>query len=1282
MADIASHESSGKYNMCSSNKHIALARLITCIAVTYLVFTCPSAQAQVYNFKCEAYSKTPGNTSNTSGESTAAATNSSDGTCGATLPAGTPAKGSKAAIDNTYLDMCLNKKEVSGTRPQNCMAHKATRAKSPLDYNPWTYISVQQPHYADTPYKPPLADEANMYPDASDPNADIGWCNDSMQPYCADYPKESLALSARHPYLGQYYRGSSNTDLYTSRLSQVDPADTTNSCIPMILPRTGNPDPYDPLWMRAEIDNCANQYILARARFARRAFERQGSLPLVGDKAENLCQPLRLIPVADKDQEYIPSDYIRGAWTKLLVNPNHKMRSSSGILSFAESNSEPIYSNVGVKMWEVTSGGKTYSNKIYPPSQGARPFRCGPESNSPFGQICINGLVEQQVERIFDPSHPFSPRWDFKFNERDMLSPLTFGYGGDILNQVRCAGNNTNRYIKVDIMSWRAKKFWRNMLRRILINTVCYYLVIWVLRCWALCIGNKSGGSSGTQVSGQCCATNWGGRDSTQRIRIKISKWFKITIKFPTRICGKQTIAKLCEDVRKPVVPINTLKMRKSTIHNFPRGIPEGYKFTDYFGIHLPYMRCWDTGSECVTNNDKGDPMKTDGAKVAIVGAGRETQSCRIGGGDGQESKRTSIDFSGKVSWILLLEAFYDVAGSVMPTTPSADKITSGDTTDIDLASLETLDPTGTLGTVNEAVTKAETTVKQYEDQVNAYIDPYKKEANEFLDQTKAGVQDLGKGITQETQGWANGATEYYDENLRETVRNAQAGTKDFVNDTGKYLDETGTSLASSVSGVGNNVADIAGYLGSDKAADAIRSGTDKASGAILDGAIKAGTEVTADKLGERLNTAADKFADQTQTTLENRAKDALAPVTNTVTDIKNQAQGIQNDIKETSSDISQGRKDLLNYANQGAQLAGGINEAIKNNSAAIATSAVNSSEVVEVNAPETPNASNTNKAGGGSTPSVSDVASAAANAATAVVIDTVQDLYNATQMKARMKKTEPITSWSELKLYQARSARETGLNCLAKHELVFKQGTGEDMILGKTGAQYTRLVCDKTGDAQCDSLNLLRLNREKTIPWPSGWRGYAIEPTGNRRFPNSGSGAWGFDWGTTISNVIGSSLIGDIDTGERAEGLINEGEGGLEYALVGDIIIYDEDVTKSRLPYVAYVTETSNMNAGSTGSVDWVKAIAFNHGRFPDACGNTDAWGKGEEYTMYKNSLPYDVEKGLGTLGYHTKYCDDPRLSACIENLWNDVKLYFPGDDYRGLSPNAVYGAVSDLIN
>lgn len=913
--------------------------ILTLLLALSSMVVCDSAFAQVYNFRCEALT-------HLKGQSEASPSNPgstySDGECGANLPAGTPQKGSTADQDNTYLDLCINKKEVQGTRPQNCMAHKSTRTKSPFDFNPWYLISVQQPRYTNTAYKPPLG--YKQFPDPNRPDDDQGWCEGNLQPYCVNYPPESLTNTARHPYLGNLYRGATNTDVYSNRLSQIDPADTVNSCIPMILPTSGTPDPYDPFWMRAEIDNCANQYILTRARYARRAFEQQGALPLVGDKAENLCQPLRLIPINDKDQEYIPSDYIYGAWRKLLVDANYRMRDYGS--TFVSSNPEPQYSKIGVKIYSP--------NAIYPPRQGSTPFRCGQKSNEPFGNICINGLVEQQVERIFDPSHPFSPRWDFTYNDRDFYSLFTIPYGGDPLNQVRCAGNADDKIIKVDIMSFRASKFHWKVFRKILVNIVCYYLRILRWWCWRDmgCQRNTSGGRSGSNSSGQCCATNWGGRDVGGRLG--------------GIICGRNTMETICKDIRKNIVPINTLKMRKATLHNFPRGVPEGYRFTDYFGSHLPYLRCWDTGKECVTGDTEADPMKIAGSKVAIVGVGRETQSCRIGGGKGLKSSRTSVNFEGRVDYRLLLEAWIDLA---------------------------------------------------------------------------SGSADAGM----------------------------------------------------------------------------------------------------------------------------------------------------------------------------------------------------------------------------------------------------VQDIYDAATLKKRMKEAEPITSWSELKLYQARSARETGLNCLAKHELVFKQGTGEDIVLGRAGAQYTRLICDKDGgNEQCSSTNVLRMNREITMPWPMGWRGYASDPTENKRFPNAGTGVGGFNLGEKLSNWINNDLVGDIDTGERAPAasLIGDHEGGLDYALVGDIIIYDEDVTGARNPYLAYVTETSNLTAGSPNKLDWVKAIGFNHGKFLDACGNSDTWGKGEEYTMYKNDLPPDIKDGLAAVGYHTKSCDDPRLSACIENLWSDVKLYFPGQDYRGLSANAVLQVVDDMIN
>jgi hypothetical protein len=404
------------------------------------------------------------------------------------------AKNLVAPEDHRYDGLCLRNNEIQGSRPQVCMVHKrmpaipdgsstpvgkVLRTLSPLNLSPWYLISMQDP------------------------------------------------IKEYHPYYGPLYRGESNDASYRSRMSQPDPEDNVAGCIPQIKPQAGGTNPFDPFWMRAERDNCANQYILTRSRYARFVAEAVGErpLPVVAGREQSMCQPLRLIPLKPADQEYVPSDYIYNAWAKLLANPALLVRRG-------KAEAEPLYSRIGVEI------SKDPDNRIWPPTKDRTPFRCSNIAQRSFGKICLNGIVEAPVERILDPTHPFSPRWDYRGNERDTYSPWTIIYTQNplsILYGVRCAGDNLTRYFKVDMMSWRQKAFHRGIMRRLLWSIVCRYLIltfydIVTWECWDgkisifeieiltgvpwNCKKNTSGGQSGDNTSsqigydyGQCCAT-------------------------------------------------------------------------------------------------------------------------------------------------------------------------------------------------------------------------------------------------------------------------------------------------------------------------------------------------------------------------------------------------------------------------------------------------------------------------------------------------------------------------------------------------------------------------------------------------------------------------------------------------------------------------------------------------------------------------------------------------------------------------------------------------------
>jgi hypothetical protein len=686
---------------------------------------------------------------------------------------------------------------VKGSQPIDCMPYKTTRQFSPLDLSKWYLVSL-------------------MNPDKS-----------IREPYQEPLQEDVTSLNQGNPY-----RGGVNPLRHSQRL--VLPTATMQAgCAPelMVGPSGGGEaDPMDPVWMRKELDNCTNQYILQHSRFIRDVDDPSGNY--FGTDV-GLCQPFRLEvpPTRHELYEYLPTEYIGVAWVKLLMDESYQLR---GALNSAE----PHYQN-DTKV-EITK-------QIPIPANN-------------FGLITIEDLTENEngvnlhVEKIADPSHPFSPRWDYEVTDRS-FSPLTTIYGGNPTDATKCADD-----FQIDLLHFRKDYFETWMMTKIAFNIACFLDPTTPINCWRFfrCSGDEP-----------CCATDYDGRN-----------------KVPSLLCGP-SVRDICNYAGRPLSGINTLKMREATEENFPNGVPEGYKFSDYFGDHRPYMRCWDTNAECgqdrhIFQKDGEDYLynhdSTVGSEYAIMGAGREGENCAIGG---------------------------------------------------------------------------------------------------------------GKGI---------------------------------------------------------------------------------------------------------------------------------------------------------------------------------------------------------------------------------DVAN-----------------------------PDPISSWSELKLYYVRSMR-MGIKCIGQEPKLFKNLGTEEFILNRVGVTLHK--ARPTG-SNYDGRNTQAQETAAVIPyfWPLGWRGYVSDPDEAKRFPQ---------------------LFDDVSFEAQ----------GLDMAAPGDVLVFDQDVVMSgaegtwRNPYVAMVENVYNSFSRETEyttvmaeDYDFVKAVAHNHGKYVDACGNTDDMGMGEIFTMFKNALPPPYPTLLAETGTegedYTITCDDPRLSACVEPLWGEIKRF-----------------------
>lgn len=485
---------------------------------------------------------------------------------------------------------------VWGPQPSEPMPHKRTANVSPqVDFSPWYLTNLQMPKTAD-------------------PKARVS-------------PELEAMVGKYAPYVGAAYRGENDVLLFRQRINQAGEGTSIVTCERNIKPVGADPDPYDPAWARLEIDNCANQYILNHARFPMVVHEEAGAYRYINETA---CQTMRLMPLtAEEKEDYDPSRYLAEAWKRLFIDAKHRMADRPG-----PSPAEPDYASVGTHEHKGKFNLEISKAMAIPDCTETDPEAAVEKC---FGKIKINELIEKVPERIYDPSHPFSPRWDFEMSEREKYSPKTVLYdqlGAAGLYSVRCAGSavpwRAPGSIPVDIMNFRLEKkfngsnfhYWthRRIKGNIAAMTVLYIYDGSNLETWwdyFNCSADEP-----------CCSTAYDVDDTLPE-------------PFRTMLCGQPTYEDMCTYMSKPVAPLNVLKMRDATDTTvYPEGVPDGYKFSTYFGKHRPYMRCWDTGSECGSDTISPDLSSTTGANYALMGAGREEQSCTIGG-DGDRDTRT-----------------------------------------------------------------------------------------------------------------------------------------------------------------------------------------------------------------------------------------------------------------------------------------------------------------------------------------------------------------------------------------------------------------------------------------------------------------------------------------------------------------------------------------------------------------------------------------------------------------------------------------------------------------
>lgn len=483
-----------------------------------------------------------------------------------------------------------------------------------------------------------------------------------LSPYLYAYARDPDDKTK--PYTGFIYRGTQGDTTTTFDMvggggnNPNDQQKRLASCGDQLkFPGTASSTEDQAKMVRMQLDSCTNRYILQTAAGP---YQKEDANLLSGENADDPsklisltthCQPLEVKPppVGSTNQpEYDAGWYLNEAWTKLLQTPSHRGTYPNGGLAAKDPPHLP--------------DGVTLNSQLSPPNK--------------LSSVTLSQIAAVKFEEINDPSHPYSPRWDFENNERDKYSPRTAAYGTDIKNSTYCAGvredednknNNDNStgcltpdqdgktrsIVKVDILGYRNKPFDTGIMHRIVYNNTCFadqvefegplpaiiagsfcfdIISVWPLPgigrhvpCWE-CFGLTKGEKVDYDSTYPPCATGYATNNG---------KDLKVKGHLPGALNGFSSIAscevanghkkdeeipKLCRDLRAPYTPLNKLKMR---YHNpkgdkdndvLPEGTPEGTRFCEYFSDHMPYPRLWDVGTSIQKTqpSDMTDQKPTD----------------------------------------------------------------------------------------------------------------------------------------------------------------------------------------------------------------------------------------------------------------------------------------------------------------------------------------------------------------------------------------------------------------------------------------------------------------------------------------------------------------------------------------------------------------------------------------------------------------------------------------------------------------------------------------------
>lgn len=373
---------------------------------------------------------------------------------------------------------------------------------------------------------------------------------------------------------------------------------------------------------RVKWDNAVNQTIMESTRYpAQREDQRlvaweDESKPGEKLSMKNHCQSLRM--TYEADEEYKAGDYLYTAYQKTVRDPNYRMRGKSNSALNTEQGKN-VFALLVPDAYAAAAAGQFDE----PGVNGLQKYKNQYPDRQDMKNLRINQYAPVAYERINDPTHPWTPRWDYKNNERDEFSPKGAEYSKYPKDNVRAAATATN-VVKVDILEFRRppyekginkrigedQKCWRNQTKACCTRDGCKPVPCW--KCFGL------SGKTDTPP----CSTRHDQED------LKVLKVYQELVPGGKLPCGTSA-ATLSAELRKPYRMVNQLKIRRAQKGHpkdrLPNGAPEGYSHTEYFANRMPYPKEWDTGRSIQDSPSTGqNPMDFAGQFSTLVGVGRE----------------------------------------------------------------------------------------------------------------------------------------------------------------------------------------------------------------------------------------------------------------------------------------------------------------------------------------------------------------------------------------------------------------------------------------------------------------------------------------------------------------------------------------------------------------------------------------------------------------------------------------------------------------------------------